>query len=205
MSTLAIIGTVALVHLLGVLSPGPDFLVVAKNSLTHSRKAGVYTALGVAAGIGVHILYSVLGLAWIISKSIFLFNLIKYLGAAYLIYLGFKALFSKSKMEIKVEKSQTTSKSVFFTGFMTNVLNPKVTLFFLGLFALVITPETSNFVMGVASLLMIVNTAIWFTIVALFLSHSKIQSAADKFYTAVSKTFGVLMISLGIKVALAER
>lgn len=90
MEYLALIGTVTLIHLLGVISPGPDFIICARNSLTYSRKTGIWTAVGFGLGISVHILYCLAGLALIISQSILLFNFIKYLGASYLVYIGIK-------------------------------------------------------------------------------------------------------------------
>ncbi len=81
---------IATIHILGAASPGPDLALVLKNSLESGRKAGIYSALGIALGIAVHVSYSVLGLAVLISKSILLFNIIKLIGAAYLIYIGSK-------------------------------------------------------------------------------------------------------------------
>ena len=101
MEYLALIGTVTIIHLLAVISPGPDFIMACRNSLTYSRKTGIYTAVGFGIGIAVHIFYSLAGLALIISKSILLFNTIKFLGAGYLIYIGLKSVLSKSsKIEL---------------------------------------------------------------------------------------------------------
>ena len=88
---------IALLHLLAVMSPGPDFVLMSKNSLVYSRKTGVATSLGLALGIVVHIIYSLVGIGLIISKSIILFSTIKILGAGYLIYIGLKSLKSKRK------------------------------------------------------------------------------------------------------------
>src|SRR4051794_31688078 len=80
--------TVALVHLLAVASPGPDFAVVLRESVTRGRPAGIFTALGVGSGIVLHVSYSLLGIGLLISQSILLFSLLKWLAAAYLIYIG---------------------------------------------------------------------------------------------------------------------
>src|SRR3989344_5815099 len=88
--------TVALVHLLAVISPGPDFLMITRNSLVYSRRSGIYSAIGLGLGILVHVAYSLIGIGILISKSVLLFNFIKYLGAFYLIYIGYKSLTSKS-------------------------------------------------------------------------------------------------------------
>ena len=83
--------SISLLIMLAAVSPGPDFAVVTKNSLLYSRKAGLFTALGVSVSLLIHAVYCILGLAIIISQSLLAFSVIKYLGAAYLIYIGFKA------------------------------------------------------------------------------------------------------------------
>ena len=74
--------TVALIHLLAVASPGPDFAVVVRESVTHGRRAGIFTAFGVGTAIFVHVGYSLLGIGIIVSQSIVLFNALKWLSAA---------------------------------------------------------------------------------------------------------------------------
>src|SRR5438874_2029674 len=87
--------TVAVIHLLAVMSPGPDFAMVTRNSLLYSRKSGIYTSLGMSLGIMVHVTYCLLGIALIVSRSIVIFSIIKYVGAAYLMYIGYKSLRAK--------------------------------------------------------------------------------------------------------------
>ena len=84
--------TVALVHMLAVASPGPDFAIVLRESVSNGRHAGIWTALGVGSGILLHVGYCLLGIGLIVSQSIVLFNLLKWLAAAYLIYIGIRAL-----------------------------------------------------------------------------------------------------------------
>src|SRR5579864_2264067 len=87
--------TIGLIALLATMTPGPDFALVTKNSLFYSKKSGYFTAFGVGAAISVHMSYCILGLAIVISSSLLLFNLVKYVGATYLIYLGINSLLSK--------------------------------------------------------------------------------------------------------------
>ncbi len=95
--------TVAVIHLLAVISPGPDFAMISRNSLVYSRKTGIYSSLGLALGILVHVSYSLVGIGLIISRSIVIFSAIKFLGAGYLIYIGYKALKTKShNLESKI-------------------------------------------------------------------------------------------------------
>jgi threonine/homoserine/homoserine lactone efflux protein len=103
--------TVAVIHLLAVMSPGPDFILVTKNTLTLSKRSGIYTAMGLGFGILVHTAYSLLGIGLVISKSIVLFNTIKYLGAAYLLYIGWQALTHRST-EVKQEQVEHEAKDI---------------------------------------------------------------------------------------------
>lgn len=208
MEYLALIATVTVIHLLAVISPGPDFIMACRNSLSYSRKTGIWTAVGFGFGIAVHIFYSLAGLALVISKSILLFNAIKFLGAGYLIYIGLKSVLSKSsKIELgeQHKKEDITHFAAIRIGFLTNVLNPKATLFFLSLFTLVISPTTPLPIMGVMSIIMIINTMLWFSLVAVFLTQKRIRSIFEKFQGVFNKTLGGLLIALGIKVALTQK
>lgn len=205
---LLLIGTVTLVHLLAAMSPGPDFIMAVRNSLTYSRKTGIWTAVGFGLGIGVHISYCAAGLAVIISKSVLLFSTIKLLGAGYLIYIGLKAFFSKSShIEIKQEESKEdiSAFSAAKMGFLTNILNPKVTLFFLGLFTLVISPDVPRSVLFSVSAIMMINTVLWFSLVAIFFTQQRVRKAYERFENIFSKFFGGMLILLGLKVALSKR
>lgn len=208
MEYLALIGTVTMIHLLAVISPGPDFIIAVKNSLSYSRKTGIWTAVGFGLGISVHIFYCVAGLAFVISKSILVFNIIKLLGAGYLIYIGVKSIFAKSsKIQVGTtqQKTDISPLEAVKIGFLTNVLNPKATLFFLSLFTLVISPETPSLILAILSVIMIVNTALWFSLVAIFFTQKRIRNAFDKFQGIFNKVLGGLLVSLGVKIALTQK
>lgn len=207
MENLALIGTVAAVHLLTAISPGPDFLMAVKNSLTYSRKTGIFTAAGFGLGISVHIFYSLAGLAVLISKSILIFNFIKIMGAAYLMYIGAKAFLSKSshlKINNEEKKNDISPLSAIKIGFLTNVLNPKATLFFLGLFTLVISPETPRSVLLTVAVIMVLNTILWFSLVAIFFTQKRIRSIFERCENFFTKLFGGFLILLGIKIAISR-
>jgi len=208
MDTLFFIGSVALLHFLALISPGPDFFMAVNNSLKYSRKTGIWTAVGFGLGISVHIFYCVIGLAYLISQSIVIFSIIKLLGATYLIYIGYKSFVSKSE-EIHLKKQHKEKDLSIFnaikSGFLTNVLNPKATLFFLSLFTLMISPETKSYVLWIISLIMVLNTMLWFSLVAIFFTHKKIYSLYSKFQYGINKAFGSILVLIGIKVALTKR
>ncbi len=203
MEYLPLFGSVLLVHLLAVMSPGPDFVVALRNSLTYSRKTGIYTAVGFGIGIGIHVVYCVYGLALIISTSPIAFNIIKYLGIAYLTYIGVVSLVSKTA-DISVGKenhlSDISPLKAIRIGFLTNVLNPKATLFFLSLFTFVIGPNTPSSISWFLGLMMMVNTTIWFSLVAIFFTQSRIRSIFNKYQKTFNTIFGLLLIGIAIKI-----
>lgn len=199
---------VAGIHILAVMSPGPDFAMVLRNSLVYSRRVGILAAVGLGLGILLHVTYSLLGIGLIISQSIVLFNIIKLLGAGYLIYIGIKSLFAKKETPVpsgdtlKESKKDISNVAAIRLGFLTNALNPKATLFFLALFTQVINPETATFVKVLYGLEMSVATFAWFAVVALLLTHRRINQAFSGIKHYLEKVFGAILIGLGIKVAL---
>lgn len=198
--------TVALLHLLAVISPGPDFAVVSKNSLVYSRKAGIYCSIGVGLGILVHVTYSLIGIGFIVSRSVLLFSIIKYLGAGYLIYIGYKSIKSRRSLlvkKVKIKKELSPWQS-FKTGFLTNALNPKATLFFLSLFTLVINTSTPLWLKLVYGAEMSITTFLWFAVVAVILSHRSIKGYFSSIQHHVERVMGAILIAIGIKVAISD-
>lgn len=197
---------VAGIHLLAVMSPGPDFAMVLRNSLIYSRRVGILAAVGLGLGILLHVTYSLLGIGLIISQSILLFNIIKLLGAAYLIYIGIKSLFAKRQPELNEKFSDTGAEmstlAAIRLGFLTNALNPKATLFFLALFTQVINPETTSFIKMLYGIEMSAATFAWFSIVALLLTQQRINRVFSGIKHHLERVFGIVLIALGIKVAL---
>src|SRR5579872_1548479 len=136
MAYISLIVTVAVIHFLAVVSPGPDFIMITRNTLKYSRKTGIYSALGLGLGILLHVTYSLVGIGLLISKSILLFSIIKLVGAGYLIYIGYKSIIVKKSHEkytlTQKERGIPKSKALKI-GFLTNATNPKASLFFLSL------------------------------------------------------------------------
>lgn len=196
------------VHLLAIMSPGPDFLLITRNSLVYSRKVGIYSSTGLGLGILVHVTYSLVGIGLIISKSIVLFSILKYLGAAYLIYIGIKSLRAQRAADVAQTldgpmKVMTPWQAVR-TGFLTNVLNPKVSLFFFALFTQVVQPTTPKFIQALYGLEMSLMTVVWFGLVATLLSHSWIKNRFSHIQHHLERFFGACLILLGIKVAFSK-
>lgn len=204
------IWTIALIALLAAMSPGPDFVVVTKNALSRSRFHGLSCTLGITLGLLCHTTYCVMGLALVIAKSILLFNLIKYLGATYLIYIGIKNLIAK-KTSFALSQSGSDKHinkanhfQAFMEGFLANILNPKCTLFMLSLFTLVISPDTNQWIKIGYGLEIIIISLIWFCFLSISITLRPIQKKLNKMQLAISRISGVLLIALGIRVALEK-
>ena len=194
--------TIALITLLGAISPGPDFVVVAKHAISHNRQNAIMASLGITTGILIHSTYCVLGLAVVISHSLLLFSIIKYLGAAYLIYLGIKSLISnKNHMDVQKKSQPQQSKwSAFRDGLLTNVLNPKCTLFMLSIFTLVVKPHTPTLTQASFGIEIAVISTLWFIFLSCSLTTPIIKSKIEKVSHRVSKAIGVVLVTLGIAV-----
>lgn len=207
MSDIVLLFAILGIHALAVMSPGPDFIMAVKNSLTYSRKTGMRTAVGFGLWISVHILYCVLWLALLISQSILLFQVIKLLGAGYLMWIWLQALFSKSWPidigQVAVQRDISPAMALR-QGFLTNVLNPKATLFFLGLFTLVIWPTTPLRVTLLAGVMMVVDTILRFMLVAYFFTNPLIRAKVQRWQAALSKFLGLSLLALGVKIAMTD-
>lgn len=201
--------TVALVHILGAMSPGPDFAMITRNSLTYSRRTGILTAVGLGLGILMHTTYALLGIGFLIAQSVLLYSMIKYVGAAYLLFIGFKALTAKaptkkSEAQEKVRADLTAVQAIRI-GLLCNILNPKATLFFVALFSQVISPETPLPVQIFYGVYMALATFVWFAFVASVLTLENIKRQFERIQIVFERTMGAVLIALGIRVALAAR
>lgn len=199
--------TVLIVGFLVVITPGPNLAITMRNSLAYSRTAGIYTALGLAGGNLVHITYCLVGIGVIITKSILLFNTIKWLGAGYLIYIGIKSLCSNKQEgnSTNIEQGKVMTKwGAFRTGFLTDLLNPKATMFFLALFTQIIQPATPLPVQAIYGLTVVGTEFVWFALLAALISHHVIRSR----YLLISHVFerisGFVLIALGVRIAFSK-
>ena len=201
MSYIQLFALIFSIHLLAVMSPGPDFVMVLKNALQYNRKTAVYTALGIGLGIGIHIIYSVAGIAYLLQQNQTVFQLVKYAGMAYIIYIGIKTFMSK-QIKIKLQNQQNNKQISYFeaikTGFITNVLNPKASLFFLSLFSLLIPPNTPSWVLSGISFMLITVTFLWFSLVSVIFTNPLIVKSYEKYESYIVKFFGMILIILGI-------
>lgn len=199
--------TVAIVGLLVVLAPGPNFAIVVRNSLLYSRRSGGWTALGLTAGNAVHIAYCLLGIAVLVSQSILLFNAVKWLGAAYLIYVGLQSLRAKRETEPVAGVTagrDVTSWQAFRSGLLTDLLNPKATLFFLALFTQVIRHETPLWLQVLYGSTPPLIELAWSGVVILFLTQAGVRRRFLGASHWVTRAMGGAFIALGVRLALVQ-
>jgi threonine/homoserine/homoserine lactone efflux protein len=191
------------------LTPGNDMLYVASRSVSQGIKGGIVSALGIFVGCFVHIAAAVFGLSIIIARSAYLFQIIKFAGAGYLIYLGIRALVSKAPAQSKgAEPAKANYWKLFKQGVVTNALNPKVAIFFLSFLPQFIDPGSAYFRVQLFTL------GIWFAvqgtlvliIVACILGKTKdFFRKNPKIWQIQEKITGLVLIGLGTRVAMFSK
>ncbi|WJY15646.1 LysE family transporter [Pectobacteriaceae bacterium CE90] len=197
---------VATIATLGMLSPGPDFFLVIKNAARYPRLAAIVTALGVICGVATHMAYCVAGLAVVITTTPWLFDLLKYAGAIYLIWIGIQALISHGggKMDLTQLTPQRVSlKKAFMQGYLCNLLNPKATLFFLSVFTQVLSLNSSMGEKLWYAAIIWMLAVIWWPLLVILIQSEPVRYGLAKTQKLVDKVLGGILITLGIKVALS--
>ena len=198
----------ALASLMLNITPGNDMIFVASRSIGNGVKAGVISALGVSLGCLVHISASILGLSSIIAQSAMLFDMIKYVGACYLLYLGIKAIISKPIKYNFENSNKTANNRILFQGIVTNILNPKVALFFLAFLPQFVNMRTGSVPLQLTLL------GVWFNIsgtivnILVAVTFGKMGNWLvnfPAFWKWQSKITGYVLCALGLKLALVSR
>ena len=189
-----------------MVTPGPDMLLVLRNTVVAGRRAGLRTSCGVLVGNLVHVTYCLLGIGLLIAKSILAFAVLKYAAAAYLVYLGIMSFRSGTEpLEAAGVESRGLGRRWFLQGFLNNVLNPKGALFYLGVFTVVITPGTSAGVMlMLVSSMLLVSAAFWLLFVST-LDRPVVRGWFARSQRAVNRVCGAVLILFGVRVAFANR
>ena len=193
-----------------VISPGVDTIMVLTRSISRGKTAGLYSAIGVSLGLLVHTCAATFGLSLLLAKPAVAYSVIKYLGAAYLLYMGYKAITDKSQQtEIKSTKlSIVNNHKMLLTAFLSDVLNPKIAIFFLAFLPQFVSvssisnPAPYLILGGIIFFI----TLVWCTCLALL--GSRVATLFNKHQHAekvMNKATGVVFILLGIKVALTKR
>jgi threonine/homoserine/homoserine lactone efflux protein len=194
------------------LTPGPDVLYIVSSALRSGVRAGIVAALGITAGCFVHIVAAGLGVSALMATSAMAFSVLKWVGAAYLLYVGVRLLLSKAPDAIKIEAGSADSvtagglKSLFFRGFWTNALNPKVALFFLAFVPQFIAPGAAHptvafLLLGVLFNLNAIPINIGYALLAAWAAQR--TAAIQRGMHWLDRLAGALFVGFGIKLALS--
>lgn len=191
-----------------ILTPGQDMVLVMSRSIAQGQKAGIITALGVSVGLMGHTVLATLGLGALLMASDWLFTIIKFIGAAYLIYIGYQLLSSKNAKLALKDLDKISYKKMFFQGAISNIMNPKITIFYFSyLPQFVIANNTSEtlqlFILGTtfALLTFLLKAPIGF-VSGLLSFWIKARPIVLNY---INKTSGVILVLLGLKLALSEK
>lgn len=191
-----------------VVTPGIDTLFVLNKSMSLGKKSGLYGAMGVSTGVLMHTLFAAFGLSVMLANSANAFIIVKYLGALYLIYLGVMKIKNKNKVEFSQDDVKSkTPKNDYWSGFLTNLLNPKVALFFLAFFPQFVQSSQTNNPMPfvVLGLTYAFLGTLWSLCIILFSSvFSKKMKENNKFSSVIDKVSGCVFIGMGIKIAMTK-
>ena len=191
------------------LAPGPDNIYVLTQGMTKSKKAAIITTLGLCSGLIIHTSAAALGISVIFKTSELAFNIVKYAGAAYLLYIGYQAFkYRNLPLDLNVENSSSQLKKLFVKGFIMNILNPKVSIFFLAFLPQFVNTQTGNVPMQMITLgiIFMIMTVIVFSSIGIAANvlSSRLQSNPKivKYMNIMTST---VLVGLGIKLALSQR
>ena len=188
-------------------APGADTMYILGKTLSGGKKSGIISVFGISTGVLIHTILVAFGLSAVLSKSILAFNIIKTLGAVYLIYMGIKSIMDKSSLEESRENKIENLKEIYFQGVITNILNPKVALFFLAFLPQFIN-ENNQY--GILPFILLgisfcITSSIYGVILAIFSGEVlKFFNKDSKFSSKMKKISGIIYIILGIGILRAK-
>ena len=191
-----------------VFLPGPATLLTLARSSQSGVSVGIATGVGIAVGDVIHTVLAVLGISAIILASALMFSIVKYLGAAYLIYLGIKALFEKSELTVPISSETMTASAAFRQGVLLEVLNPKSAMFFLAFLPQFLEPEQGLVALQLMSLGLLFVLMGLLSTLAVALGAGRIGAFLRRnpiLMRRQNKAVGSLYCGLGVKLAFQER
>ena len=205
---------IAMVHFLAVASPGPDFALILKQSIRYNRRIAIYTSFGIAAGIIVHVTYSLVGIGLLIASDERLFTALKYIAASYFCYIAWQCLRAKKPdnkslpqsgvSKVVLAANSPSAKKAFLNGFLINALNVKATLFFVSLFSVVIAPETLLSIKIAYGAYLVAATAAWFCFLSYVLTQERVRFILQRKGYILDRIMGLVLLFLAFQLVLSE-
>ncbi|ATC58807.1 LysE family translocator [Vibrio anguillarum] len=206
MNELSILATLAGVHFMALLSPGPDVALVVQNATRYGRKTGVFIALGLSCGIVIHSLLSLTGISYLVHQQPALFAMVQLASGGYLFYLGLGALKSiyttwRSPQAVGVnnerDKLIENQRQAFSLGFITNIFNPKALVFFISLMSSLVPVGMSFSGKGIALLILWGLSFMWFSTLAWMLSTARLQKRLQSLTVYIDAVCGIIFTLIG--------
>ena len=199
------------VHIVALISPGPDFTLCLKNAVSFGKKAGLFTALGFAIGVGIHTTYMLFGFDLLQSYLPLVLKLMKWCGAAYLCYLGISGLFaffkyqkeSANAFSAKVQKIERGNLACFGDGLLTNLLNPKAVIFFVSVFAVIQNNPVNTLNKIVLIIGMAFLTFCWFGFIAFMLNRPLVLQKLKSWNRAIIGISSLVLLIFGLSILFA--
>ena len=207
--------SLAVIHLLAVASPGPDFVLVTRNTLQGSRRIGIATAFGIMAGNGLHIAFFGLAQAWVSASNPAVYRGIRFAGGLYLIWMGFKILkgvFSRrnpigaQEGSVKAAESnrELSEQTGFWSGLLTTSLNGKAAVYFLTLVSQFVSPEFTLARNSAAVVMMLAISAGWFSLVSVLIGTEALKRKLESHLSKVDGVMGGVLLGFGIWVLISR-
>ncbi|MCL1125296.1 LysE family translocator [Shewanella surugensis] len=198
--------TLAIIHSLALMSPGPDFALTVKVATQQNRQVALAAALGISVGILILTSLSLTGVSLLIHSSTILFTLVQLMGASYLAWIGvhaLKAAFSSLSLNNSSKKKAISiivlsPLQAFRQGLLTNLLNPKALIFFITLFSTLITPEVDLKTQLASVILLFSLSLLWFSLLSLFLSKAHIQLRLKHMTPMINLVTGIIFLSIAL-------
>lgn len=191
-----------------ILMPGPAMIFVITNGLTRGTKASIAAAFGTTSGVSFHMLCAAFGLAVIMKTSAIAFGIVKFAGAAYLIYLAIKTLINKDDIVSDGIISEKSRNSIFLQGFIINILNPKLSIFFLAFLPQFLSPDK----LAVTSQTLLLGSVFMSMTIVIFIGYGVFASAlrrrvlqSPKILKAIKWCFSSVFMGLGVRLALSDK
>ena len=191
--------TVVLLHLFAVMSPGPDYVLVTRQSIRYGRRVALWSSGGIGFGILFHSLLAVSGILFFIASNDFYLIFLKLICSAYLLYLGITSIINRSNFDQnRVKEDKWSNANGFVAGLLTNITNVKALLFFITLFGVVLDSQSQGNLI-LYGIYMAFATFVWFSLVSYIFTSDIFKSQFLKFFKFFEKFLGVVLVIIALQ------
>ena len=187
------------IHAVALISPGPDFAIVTRLAIVSGRRSGLWAAAGVASAIGIYVLLCVLGMSLVLAALPGLSRALSVVGALYLAWLGIQCL--RSRGTLPEAASATHGGRAYFTGLLTNLLNPKAMLYFGSILSQALTPDLGVIDVALLWSLLVGESLLWFSLVAQLFSSRRVLDWLHGRLIWLDRGIGVVLLALAARLA----